>query len=203
IVGRLVAGDVKTVELAPQALGHLVHQRTPSRKMPLFEIHQPREAQLQGRTIASGADRVFGRYEIDVRQQKPGLDARDVQCLRTDGANAPRSARLHEGIPNSLGGLRFHPKLIAQVAGESRARHGQPMRPESEVSDFERLQVLDSPQAERLENRARSRTLYRQSGYLLRNLADLHVEPDGGIEQPIDLPFRRANPIFMLSQAKQ
>src|SRR6202789_4726883 len=77
------------------------------------------------------------------------------------------------------------------------------MRPESEVSDFERLQVLDSPQAERLETRAQSRTLYRQSGYLLRDLADLHVEPDGGIEQPIDLPFRRANPIFMLSQAKQ
>src|SRR5260370_6546974 len=76
------------------------------------------------------------------------------------------------------------------------------MSAESEVADFERLELLDSLQAHRLEHGAGAWPLDRKRRYLLRNLADLDVETDGRIQKPIDLAFRRANSIFAFPQAK-
>src|ERR1700688_497313 len=73
---------------------------------------------------------------------------------------------------------------------------------ECEVADLERLELLDSLQAHRLEHGTGGWPLDRKRGYLLGNLADVDVETDGRIQKPIDLAFRRANPIFAFAQAK-
>src|ERR1700674_3478935 len=73
---------------------------------------------------------------------------------------------------------------------------------EREVADFEGLELVDPPQTRRLEHRAGGGALNRKGGYLLGALADLDVETDGRIEQPIELAFRRANPILAFAHAK-
>src|SRR5882757_7274185 len=76
------------------------------------------------------------------------------------------------------------------------------MSAEGEVADLERFELLHSLQAQRLENRAGGWTLHRKRGDLFGDLADFDVKTDGRIQQPIDLPFRRANPVVALAQAK-
>src|ERR1700681_1295560 len=73
---------------------------------------------------------------------------------------------------------------------------------EGEVADFEGLELINPPQTRRLEHRAGGGALNRKGGYLLGDLADLDVETDGRIEQPIELAFRRANPILAFAHAK-
>src|SRR5260370_15248670 len=96
VMGRLVAGDIQADEPATRTLSALGQQRTPPREMPFVEIHQPPEAELERRAVAPGANRVFGRYEIDIGQKEPCLDARSVQGLRADRADAARAPRLHK-----------------------------------------------------------------------------------------------------------
>src|ERR1700676_1559597 len=73
---------------------------------------------------------------------------------------------------------------------------------EREVADFEGLELIDPRQPRRLEHRAGGGALTRKSGKLLGDLADLDVETDGRIEQPIEPAFRRANPILAFAHAK-
>ena len=75
---------------------------------------------------------MFGQHEAR-------LDARDVQRLRADGADAARAAGRHQRVPDRLGGSRAHPQLIAQIAGEAGARHRQRLRADRETADLERL----------------------------------------------------------------
>ena len=57
-------------------------------------------------------------------------------------------------------------------------------------------------EAESLEHRAGGRALHRERRDLLGHLADLDVEADRGVEQPVDLALRGAQPVLALAEAK-
>ena len=58
-----------------------------------------------------------------MRHHESRFDARDIECLRSDGPDAAGAAGLHERIPDPQRVIGRHPHLVAQVSGEARARH--------------------------------------------------------------------------------
>ena len=168
--------------------------------MPLVEIHQPAQPQFEGRTAGADAHRAFGRNEIKIGHEKACLDARHVECARTDGAYAAALSGAHQCIPELVGLQRISPQFVAQIASEARARDHQAHARSFEESKFEGFQALDSRETELLQHRARGRSLERERRDLLSHFADLHVEANGGIQEPVELTFCSAQPVLGLAQ---
>ena len=124
-----------------------VEQRAPAGEMSLVEVHQPASPSSSGERSRADANGVLGRHEVDVRAQEAGLDARNVERLRADrrGCRAnvlPPSARPRS--PRQPAGI--HPQLVAQIAGESGARHHDRGAVQREIADLERLRAFHARQ---------------------------------------------------------
>src|SRR4029077_15081267 len=101
------------------------------------------------------------------------------------------------------------PQLIAQVPGETGARHHQrDLRPPAqrprhrEQSVFEGFEAFDARQTHRLQQLAGSRALHRERRDLLGDLADLDVKAERGGREPVELSLRGAYTVFVVGHAK-
>src|SRR6185437_5924421 len=208
VVRGLGAFDIEPNEPAPRRPSVLLEERTPPGEMPLAEIDTPAEAQLERRARGSIAQRVRTGDEIDIGKEEACLDPRDVECARAYGSDRADAPSLHQRIPQTLGIRRVHPQLVAQIAGEPRAgghhrRPGgsRPIRdPESTV--LERRERLDALEPEGFQDPTGAGTLQRERRDVGGHFGNPDVEADARVEQPVELPFARAEPVFLLAQAK-
>ena len=200
IDGWLLAVDFQADQALFQALLLLLQQGAASGEMALVHVHQPFHAQFERRAGTARAQCEFSIDEFRIGQQQASLDARHFQCRETDRADAARLASRHQQVPQRAGMSRFDPEFVTQVAGKAGARHHDFETGLLEGSDFERLEFFDAGEAKLLEHGAGRRALQGEGGNVLGDFAHLHVETDGRIQEPVQLPFGGAEQEFFLAQ---
>src|SRR5688572_18900707 len=199
---RLVALDVELDEAIARALPLLLEQRAAPVEAGLAEVHEPAEVELERRARAVRHDRLVGGMEVHLRLDEARLDAGDLERVRAHRAYAVDLALAEERVPQVEGALRVDPQLVAEVAGEARARDHQLGAVKLKISDVEGLHGLGARAADRLQHRAARRALQRERGDVVRVLHDRHVEAEGVARQPVELALLRAEAVDALAQVE-
>ena len=135
---------------------------------------------------------MLGRHEVGIGDDQPGLDAGAVERVIADGADAVALACRKQPVPQRQRLLRCDEQLVAEIAGEAGARDGDRAILMRKLGEIEQFQFLDAIKAGSTQYGERGRPLQRQAGDGLSLLGNGHVEADGAIDQPGQMPLLAA-----------
>ena len=126
ILRRLVAFDIKAHKTVTGAiLAPLGLKRPPAGEVPLVEIDQAPEPQLEGRAATVAAHGLVRGQEIGIGGDEAGLDPCEIQGGRAHRADAAVCPRQHQSIPEGFSVFRCQPEFVAEIAGKPGPRNGK------------------------------------------------------------------------------
>ncbi len=148
IVRRLVAGDVQARPVGGAGLGS---SRRSSARRP---VKCPLSKSTSQPKPSSSGERSRPVRMVCSAETKSTFGRRNPASMRAMFSACEPMARMPRERPAAINASQtasaasgLHPQLIAQVAGKAGARHHDLCGPQREVADFERLELLDAPQA--------------------------------------------------------
>ena len=99
-------------------------------KIFFLQVHRPAEADFKRRIFLCRNQGFFRADIVHFQQDKPRLKTRNVKREHTRGFDSQSPSFFHQHVPDSLSVLGTKPKLVAKIAGVSRARHKERYRSE-------------------------------------------------------------------------
>src|SRR5262245_63403249 len=137
----------------------LVDQSPSAYKWRLIELHQTAESHLEWCVRLVVYERLLAAIEIDVDEQKAGLDAGNVEREHACGADVEWPSAAHERVPHLNGAIPRHPNLVAQISRVARARDVNRHARDRAARHSEIFQVRDVGVSHRVEQASRCRPL--------------------------------------------
>src|SRR5581483_1544359 len=143
-------------------------QRIAADEVFFFELHHASETDLVGVITLRGNERFFAAVVVDVDQDQPSFNSRDVERQHARGMQVKLAADFNQRIPNSDGVLPIYPQFIAKVASVAGARDVERHARDTAVSHAEILKIGNVRAFDDgLQHLPRGRSLQGQSGNLL------------------------------------
>ncbi len=155
----------------------LLDECRPADKRPLRQIHQTREAELEGRVLLRLDHRLLAAVEIDVDEEQSRFDAGDIEREHPGWVEIELRAGGDERIPHREGAGRRQPDLVTQIARVSRTRNINEHVGDRCAGGTKVLQRLDRHVGDGPQQLRRRRSLQRQCGDLFGIVFDLDVQP--------------------------
>ena len=200
--------DGRPVDLEPHdrpggAAPLLSRERRLSDEARLVEVNQPAEAHLERRVFLRLDQRLLAAREIDVDQQQPGLDPRDVEREHPRGPHVERLAARHQGVPHlsprrpTGSRSRNRGRPCSRSARSRRGRRRSCPRVTRKYLSFSM-----SASATRFAAAARGRPLEGERRDLLGDVLDLDLHPDRVLAEPAQRRVRGRPAVDVLLEAR-
>ena len=163
---------------------------------------QPAQAHLVGRvTLQVHAD-LARSVKVDVDQEQPGLDARDVQREHAGRLGVVRLADSDEPIPHVGGAIPRHPDLVARGRRCSRCAKSRRHIGDATARHPEVLHRVEVDVGDRLQQPRRRWPLHGQRRDLLGDVLDLRVQAGGVLAEPAQARVRGGPPPHLIVQPR-
>src|SRR5262245_21387587 len=187
----LVPVDVDADDLAGVASSVLLDQSLLPDEPGLVEAHEAAEAHLVRRVRLRVDHGLLAAAEVDVDQEEPRLDPRDVERQHPGGFQIERLAGGDERVPDLDGVAPGRPDLVTEIAGVAGARDVHLDAGDRAARDAEVPQLVDIGLRHLPQELRRRRALEREGADLLRDVLDRDVETRRVLGQPPQVRLRR------------
>src|SRR5712664_479740 len=185
----------------------LESDRAPSGTAPLFleeglppdertlvRRERPVEAEFQGRVHLRIDDRLPRGHVLDLREDEPGLDPRDVEGEHPRGRDVVSLTPLHEHVPQGLGPFALDPDLVSEVAGVSGPRDLDGDAIELRLDESEVLEFLNRAIRTLEQNRSGRGPLKRERPDVFGDVGHFGVQSHARVLKPFQIRLGGRHP---------
>ena len=170
--------------------------------MLFFQIHQPPQPDFVRRIFLRLDQRPLAAEVIHLDQYQPGFDARHIQRQHSGRMQIELPPFRHQRVPHFRRLIPGDPDFVAQIAGVSRARNIHRNARNLPLRKAKIFQVGDVRFGDLFQQPPGRRPLQRERRHFIRDVFDLHVQPQRVLVKPAHARIRRRPAIHIFAQPR-